>query len=630
MKHYFIILMCLFVSATIHSQEENYGITTVFKQDPRIICNECLQTFARMPKEVQFSIERDADDNLYFQINDKSWVKKLFVNKKDGIAIDVVSKKRYACGQKQEDSQIRGVLLPPVYASKLKRKLSPSPIGKDRFRTWVGKVPAELKDEVLEFNILFLNNNNLCRYQTFFNLQAYTWDLLDMGMYLDSLTYKPKLEAVSKDDAYRMKYKTLRFTIPFKKNKADYSQADIKPVYDSLRLTDYDIRQIDIHAYASVEGNLERNLSLQDKRANSIVAALQTFQKELIVPNVSSSENWVEFMIDIEGTKYQDLQQLNKSEIKAKLKKGLSSKLEPYLKNHRKAVINLKLEKKDKYKEKDVPTLIALFNRVVKTKKEEALDIQNSIFEKLKGKESNPDILNKMEIPNQKIFIDFQNKNTSFEYLLDERNLRITNSKLKKLEKLDPKNKKVKYNLMVLKFKYWRYNVDEPIDPKKFKKEILNLSTYGVEKSLIDRMLVNYHIIKSEKDMRKRNYKEKDISVAFIYNNFKNTQMSDSDYLSLAQYLTYYANLKKAERILTDKVKSIDVEENLLFYYLNLTIIDKELTKTTDYRTIMLNAINRNPEKFCSIFNANKSGGVTFQLLVDDYLKDTYCENCKQ
>lgn len=627
---FYLKLGCLFVmlANTLQAQEKNFGII-VFPENPTMVCAEYEQTFSSIPRGVQFSIEKDEENNLYFEINDKTWLKKIFPNKKDGIAIDVVSKKRYECGQKEEDSQIRGTLLAPVFSYKLKRNSKPSPMGQDRFRTWVGKVPTNLKDEELEFNILFLKDNNLCRYQTFFNLQAYKWDLLDMGMYLDSLTYKPKFNQASKEDKYAMKYKSLQFVIPFEKNKSDYSQADIKPVYDSLRLTDFDIKEINIHAYASVEGNLERNLKLQEKRANSIVAALQTFQKEVIVPNVSSSENWVEFMNDISGTEYESLQKLNKAQVKAKLR-GLSTELEPYLKNHRKAVIDLKLEKKDKYKEKDIPTLISLFNRVVTTKKEEAIDIQNSIFEKLKGSETNPEVLNKMEIPNQTLFIDFYNKNTSFQYLLDERNLRITNQQLKKLEKMDPKNKKVKYNLMVLKFKFWRFNVDEPIDPKKFKQEILGLEKYGIAKELINRMIVNFHIIKSEKDVRKRNYKAKDASVAFIYNNYKNTSMSDSDYLSLAQFLTYYANLEKAENLLTDKVKSIDVDEGLLFYYLNLTIIDKELTKTTDYRTIMLNAINRNPKRFCSIFNSNKNNGVTFQLLDDDFLKDTYCENCSK
>lgn len=34
-----------------------------------------------------------------------------------------------------------------------------------------------------------------------------------------------------------------------------------------------------------------------------------------------------------------------------------------------------------------------------------------------------------------------------------------------------------------------------------------------------------------------------------------------------------------------------------------------------------------NKERFCKLFNSIEKGGVTFQLLKDDYLNDTYCEN---
>ena len=55
-----------------------------------------------------------------------------------------------------------------------------------------------------------------------------------------------------------------------------------------------------------------------------------------------------------------------------------------------------------------------------------------------------------------------------------------------------------------------------------------------------------------------------------------------------------------------------------------MTLIDKELTKNTDYRTIMLNAINMNKERYCMLFNSKDDGGVTFQLLDNEYLRKTY------
>lgn len=81
-----------------------------------------------------------------------------------------------------------------------------------------------------------------------------------------------------------------------------------------------------------------------------------------------------------------------------------------------------------------------------------------------------------------------------------------------------------------------------------------------------------------------------------------------------------------AAKLLGKKARTIDIDEDLLFYYLNLTLVNKTLTKKLDYRTIMLNAINMNKTRFCNLFNSVENGGVTFQLLEDDYLRKTFCE----
>lgn len=591
------------------------------------VCQGCYQAFANKPKEVGFSIKKDDNNTLYFEINDIKWFKELFKNEGDGLAVDVVSKERYGCSEVLIDvGQIRGELLKPVYANALNKTIKSTE--NNMYRVRVGSVPEELKNQELEYNILFLNNKNLCQYYTIFNLEAYQWELLDMGMYLDSLTYKTKLNTSLNEDSYTLKYKTLTFKIPFEKNKSNYLPEDIQPVYDSLRLTDFNIKKINIRAYSSVEGNIDRNIELQNKRAASIVNALQSFQKPTIATEVFSSENWVEFLNDVSNTKHSELKNLNKNEIKAKINGPLANELESILQNHRKAVITLELEKKDKYNSLTAIELLQTFNSAIATNDlEQAKELQNSIFEKLKNKEIDPTFLNKMEIPKQDKFVPFFNKNSAIKYLMNEQMLLIVNNELEQLEKLAPKDGKVKYNLAVSHLKIWKYNA-QPVIKENLKKEILALKNYGIEPTLITRMLVNYNIIDAENFMRKQDYSNKDKAVEFIYQNYKKAELSDFDFLSLAQFLSYYSNREKAVEILQDKVKTIDVNENLLFYYLNLTLVNKELTQSDDYRAIMLNAININQSRYCRLFNANGKGGVTFQLLEDDFLRDTYCENC--
>ncbi|WP_028870783.1 hypothetical protein [Psychroserpens burtonensis] len=621
---YFFIALLVFCFSNIMTAQNQYGID--FTNYDSQVCQKFNQAFSNRPKEMKFGIKR-VNASLFFETNDEDWFNSLFVDAYDGIAIDIVDKDRYACNVEHIESvQIKGELLPPVYSKRLKGGLKKS--DNTLYRVLVGRIPAHLLNKDLEFNTLFLSNKNLCQYYVIYDLESYPWDLLDMGMYLDSITYKEKQIKTASSDSYVIKNKSLKFKIPFKKNKAEYSQDDIRPLYDSLRLTDFNIKSINIKAYSSIEGSLERNVKLQEQRALSIVKAIQSFQKPSIKNEISSSENWVEFLNDIENTKYEDLKRLSKSQIKAKLVGVLSSEMEPILKKHRKALVTLELEKKDVYKDLNDTELLSKFNSSIASNDlDEALKIQNSLFEKLKNREVSPDVLDKMQVPNQLKYMTFLNKNAAYKYVLEEPQVLMVYNELLKLEKLAPKDKRVKYNIAVTKLKLWRLRAID-VDDKKLKAEISALKNYGISDVLITRLLVNYHVITAENLMRKRDYTNKDKAVKFIEKNYKKFDLLDYDYLSLAQFFSYYANTDLSVTLLKDKVKQIDTDENLLFYYLNLTIINPELTKTSDYRTIMLNALNMNKMRYCKLFNPFGEGGVTFQLLEDDYLRETYCESC--
>ncbi|TXE17795.1 hypothetical protein ES692_07810 [Psychroserpens burtonensis] len=621
---YFFIALLVFCFSNIMTAQNQYGID--FTNYDSQVCQKFNQAFSNRPKEMKFGIKR-VNASLFFETNDEDWFNSLFVDAYDGIAIDIVAKDRYACNVEHIESvQIKGELLPPVYSKRLKGGLKKS--DNTLYRVLVGRIPAHLLNKDLEFNTLFLSNKNLCQYYVIYDLESYPWDLLDMGMYLDSITYKEKQIKTASSDSYVIKNKSLKFKIPFIKNKAEYSQDDIRPLYDSLRLTDFNIKSINIKVYSSIEGSLERNVKLQEQRALSIVKAIQSFQKPSIKNEISSSENWVEFLNDIENTKYEDLKRLSKSQIKAKLVGVLSSEMEPILKKHRKALVTLELEKKDVYKDLNDTELLSKFNSSIASNDlDEALKIQNSLFEKLKNREVSPDVLDKMQVPNQLKYMIFLNKNAAYKYVLEEPQVLMVYNELLKLEKLAPKDKRVKYNIAVTKLKLWRLRAID-VDDKKLKAEISALKNYGISDVLITRLLVNYHVITAENLMRKRDYTNKDKAVKFIEKNYKKFDLLDYDYLSLAQFFSYYANTDLSVTLLKDKVKQIDTDENLLFYYLNLTIINPELTKTSDYRTIMLNALNMNKMRYCKLFNPFGEGGVTFQLLEDDYLRETYCESC--
>ncbi|MFY7671531.1 hypothetical protein ACOSP6_10655 [Tenacibaculum sp. MEBiC06402] len=620
-----LLLFVFAISFVANAQQYTYGI--YFPDgDREDKCNTFTKVFKQKPNYVRFGVRLEEDNKLYFEVNNKSWYNALFKEKGDGIAVDIVRRKRYSCDKEVKPSQIRGVLLPPVYEINKPGKLKS--VGLNRYSVYIGKVPPNLQKEEIEFNLLFLHNKAFCKYYTIYNLEKYPRGLLDMGVYLDNITYKNKRITSNKNNIVT-KYKKLTFSIPFEKDKSEYKPEDIKPLYDSLKLTDYNIKKIDINAYASVEGSTERNFVLQKQRAKSIAGSLQSFQEPSIITRISTSENWVEFFNDIKKTKHKKLVKLPKKNVKAKLINEYAANLEPILRNHRKAVVVLSLEKKDEYKELHVDQLVTLFNKAVRADKlEEACAIQNSILDRLRDK-FKPQVLKNMKIPKTKKYLRLLTKNCIFKYFVDLRQTLNVEKELLQLEKLEPNDKRLKYNLAVLKFIIWKHKARK-INRDKFKKEILNLKEYGISKELIDKMIVNYHIIKAEEDSRKNNHEGKDKSVKYILKSYQDLVLSDFDYLSIAQFFTYYSSIYDAIHTIEDKVNNITVDEDLLFYYLNLTITKEELTNTEAYRTVMLNAINMNKKRFCGLYNSALNKGVTFQLLEDEFLRATYCENCSK
>lgn len=337
-----IVFLSLILYSSLNYGQEYFNIKNP-GNDYYSKCQECLSALNQRPSEVEFGIYRDDNDMLYFYITQKEWFNKLFQNKSDGIAIDIVSKNRYDCSNKdfKAKATLRGKLLAPFYLKDLKSNI----IQSDRNDLWIRlvNIPEEFRGKELEFNIIFLSKKYLCYYNSFIDIPSARWELMDMGFYMDSLTYPSRKDtSLTSQEKFLLQHKKLSFEIPFEKNKTEYAHEDIKPIYDSLRLTDFNIKSIKINSYSSVEGDTEYNITLQNKRSQSIAIAIQQIVNQKIPIKIMSSENWVEFLNDISGSDYSYLAKLSKENVKKKLEnKSLSKALEPYLCKHRKAIVIL-------------------------------------------------------------------------------------------------------------------------------------------------------------------------------------------------------------------------------------------------------------------------------------------------
>ena len=321
---------------------------------------------------------------------------------------------------------------------------------------------------------------------------------------------------------------------------------------------------------------------------------------------------------------------LSKEEVKERLKsKSLLTQLEPVLRNHRKGIVEITLQKRLSYRESNPEELKKYFHQTILQRDiDEALYLQQIIFNKVDRQELPDQYIHDLELPESREYGSLLINQASFQFDHEYATLFEAIETFTRLDQLLPDNAHIRYNLCVLKLKAWTYT-DLVVDRSPLKKEIEDLTNKGIHPTLVRRLLINYYIILSEKHDQKREFAEKDEALKFILDTYKKIPMSDNDLLNLAKYFSHYSRFDWSEAVIEPRLKALDVSEDLVFYYLSLTIFEPRNTKGTFYRSIMLNSINSNRNRFCQLFNTSGEGGITFQLLSDAYLKKTFCENCK-
>lgn len=258
----------------------------------------------------------------------------------------------------------------------------------------------------------------------------------------------------------------------------------------------------------------------------------------------------------------------------------------------------------------------------------DACNIQQYSFSAILNGKLPIKFLAELEIPFEKKYARLINTKIVNQFLIGNKSLTETYDIISKLKELDPKNKEITYNYIALQIKQW-HNGNLKVDYRTFKGEIINLIDKGIDKTLVYRMLINYYIIITDMYLADGDYSNSERCINIIQDKYKLAKLSTTNLLGVAQFFAFYTKFEWATKAIEPYITRLDVDEDLLFYYINLTIDDRSLTTKKAYKKVLLNAIGINKNRFCIMFNSIYMGGVSFQLLDDKYLKKNYCQSCK-
>ncbi|GAB5522178.1 MAG: hypothetical protein Roseis2KO_00500 [Roseivirga sp.] len=586
-------------------------------------CKEYFEVAGNLPSEVQYSIT-EHEGIIYLLFNSKKHFYQIFDHKGDGFAIDIIKREQYPCGSPNTHANSwahKGRLMPPLYKEAFESR------GQiDRNNVFViryGQVPPDIDPKTVEYNLLIVQKNWLCDSRYFYKIDYDTWSLLESGLYRDSLSTETTMR-------FGQVNKTVNFTVPFEKDQVVFDELSVKPIYDTLNLTDYYIKRITIEAFSSVEGPLDRNIKLQEGRAQSIVDALKSYQSESIVSEIRAKENWEEFHRDITGTGFASMAELSKDDVKAKFAGNdpLLDSIEPILSKHRKALIEIDLEKRIAPEKSSPEMLKSLFAQSLQQENlDEALYLQQVIFDRIGKQELPESFLGELELPESNPYFSLHNNQALFLYDQSPDDLNKGIENFEKLLKFLPDNQRLLYNLTVLKIRRWAIS-QEFSKPRDILNHINELERSRLEPDLLRTLKINHSIVLTKYLNEARDFAGKNKSLRTIYNTYRREPLGDDDLLRLAKYMTYYSRFDWAFTLLKTRAIQPDASTDIIFYYLNLTITDPRKTRRLEYQNVLSRAIERDKDRFCNLFLAKSQGGITFQLLGDVNLKKRFCEVC--
>jgi hypothetical protein len=583
---------------------------------------EYMTRFNSKPGEIRYDVKLKENDSLFFVMNDVDWFYELFKLKKDGIAVDMMVKRQFACGEAnwlEERGQFKGYSLGHWDADYLKKHAVVNDQG--RLKCFLMVLPEELQPLDKEFNLLLLQDDRIIQYTEFYNVPFSDWELLEMPLKNASIAGETSIDSLFVS-------RTLKFKVPFEKDKYVFKTEDIKPLYDSLHLNRYSISSAEIRAFASVEGSTSHNIELQEARANSIVKVLEELQLDTIPQIIIARENWVEFYKDVKQSSHSEMADMTKEAIKYLLNtKGYSTEMETLLAPHRKALITLELSARSSSNSFESGR-DQFLKMIAEENVNEAIFLQQELFRNF-GKEREQDINDLMlKVPNESTY-SVLHHNYLAHHGPDSSSVDQMIQLFSDYIGMNPLATEMKYNLCVLLLKKWEMH--GKLEEQQF---LLNsirwINAQARYQTLSKVLMVNFYILDTREKMKMRAYDLKNKNLLAVKSIYDDSNLGQDETLRIARYLVFYLKESWAVQLLHPWAYELDVKEDLLFYYLNLTILNPGFTGRSEYRRAMLNAINLNKDRFCKMFKNASKEGVTFQLLEDPRLKEIYCSECTQ
>lgn len=615
--------------------KKKYGLVA----EDELLCEE-VRSF-KYYNQLQSGLEK-REGKVYLKYNDVNHIMDLLTESKDGFAIDFVQKDQYACNTDNiYDNTLlsKGILSKPTYQSKIFKKNIATD---ETLEVVVGKFPKKIQGDDYEMNLLVIKGKSVCKTikRSFLEIKDVASNA-KVEILPDTIEILPDTLVTSTQDRYKVGYedKSLNFIIPFEYSKYNYNKNDIKPFLEALDEPHFVIHKVTFYAHSSLEGDSIVNAKLREKRAKSIVKAMEDFQSKDIDATIIYDDSWNMFKKQIKGTEFSNLGSKSKKEVKRVLatNKKIRNGLEPILDEERFARIAMFVTVDDiqgmaeeKYLKKKVTRAIEDDDY------EKALKTQRFIIEGvMEGKYPYQAILDQ-EFPYEPQFASLVlNQIWAMNHFEESGSFTdALAAKFDSLYALAPENPYARYNKLLCSIKRAEWTTINDMDSLQV--EIDALYNTVIPGRMINQLNIEFQF--SILDWYEKSSKLNKIALAKAINKIRKAfdpgEASWSLALKVATLYGKHKYFKQALEALDPLIGNIEnmndstgkVNEELLFTYVIISSQMNDGDYNKSFRDALNNAARLNKARYCNLFGAPY---LSFQLLDDPLIKSVYCKECQ-
>ena len=569
-------------------------------------------------------------NKIYLDYPDMKKFKKIIkAGTKDGLAVDIVQRAQFDCSGDNivDNSRVnRGIMTKRLWANKIyKKNLYEGKARKKKIKVLLGEIPQEL-DGDYELNLMIIKEKHVCR------------EIQPVAEIEGDVEYQKQLEWLAdtifgdsiKPYKVTPEEKVLTFKIPFEKGKYEYKPEDIEPFIQKLNEPDFIVKEIKIYAYSSIEGSDNINLKLQKKRAESILEAIKSRQKQKIKPQIITDYSWKDFVNDLQGTEYENLTQMSLKEAQKYIRDHrLAKKLEPWLQKERYALIEMHILYDVSTPQKEEKYVVSRFNLAIENMdKVKALAIQKYIFKNVISGRYDSLAVIQQNIPEKPAFAGLlMNKLWLLKYIRDDEIDEKYCKKVDLLHKLAPQNFYIKYNYLYCNVLHKNLANEDTIDW--LQNQIDSLYAKPITKKTVDALNLEFRMRVIEAidttDKPSKLVIETLDTIKALVNIREDKDWKNA--LKLSYLFIQAQDFDFAAKILEPYIYDKNVFEDLLYNYILLCTYSDARIFSNKFAYAMQKLEKMDHDRFCSLI---KDKTVSFQIFRNTRVKDLYCGKCKK